>query len=105
MPAPLPVLPLRDTVLVPHVATPVLVGRPASLAAVEAAAQGDRRLLLVAQRDPEVQEPAAAELADEDGGGMWDVQGADEGEGEEEEVQEDKAGWGGWLEEDDIEEA
>ena len=38
---------------------PLVVGRPASLAAVSAAASGDGRLLLVSQRDNEVQEPAA----------------------------------------------
>jgi ATP-dependent Lon protease len=41
---------------------PLVVGRPASLAAVSAAASGDGRLLLVSQRDSEVQEPAAANL-------------------------------------------
>jgi ATP-dependent Lon protease len=58
----LPVLPLRDVVVFPHVVIPLLVGRPASLAAVDAAAAGDRLILLVAQRVADVQDPAAADL-------------------------------------------
>jgi len=58
----LPVLPLRDVVFFPHVVMPLIVGRPASLAAVTAAATADGRLLLVSQRDPETQEPAASQL-------------------------------------------
>ena len=57
----LPVLPLRDLVVFPHVVIPLLVGRAASLAAVEAASE-NRFILLVAQRSPEVQDPAAADL-------------------------------------------
>jgi ATP-dependent Lon protease len=41
---------------------PLVVGRAASLAAVNAAASGDGRLVLVSQRDNEIQEPAAAHL-------------------------------------------
>ncbi|HUQ81625.1 MAG TPA: LON peptidase substrate-binding domain-containing protein, partial [Gemmatimonadaceae bacterium] len=58
----LPVLPLRDVVLFPYVVMPLLVGRPASLAALEGAHAGDGLVLLVAQRDAETQEPAAADL-------------------------------------------
>ncbi len=58
----LPVLPLRDVVFFPHVVMPLVVGRPGSLASVSAAAAGDGRLLLVSQRDSEVQEPAASHL-------------------------------------------
>jgi ATP-dependent Lon protease len=58
----LPVLPLRDVVLFPYVVMPLLVGRQASLSALEAAEEDGRLVLLVAQRDPEVQEPAAADL-------------------------------------------
>ena len=47
----LPVLPLRDVVLFPYVVMPLLVGRPASLAALEAANGEERLVLLVAQRD------------------------------------------------------
>src|SRR5688572_32192029 len=58
----LPVLPLRDVVFFPHVVMPLVVGRPASLAAVSAAAATGGRLVLVSQKDGEMQEPAAAHL-------------------------------------------
>jgi ATP-dependent Lon protease len=58
----LPVLPLRDVVVFPYVAMPLLVGRAASLAALDAASAADNLVLLVAQRDPETQEPASADL-------------------------------------------
>ena len=58
----LPVLPLRDVVVFPYVVMPLLVGRAASLAALEAANSTDHLVLLVAQRNPETQEPAAADL-------------------------------------------
>ena len=58
----LPVLPLRDVVVFPYVVMPLLVGRAASLAALEAANGSDSLVLLVAQRDPETQEPAAGDL-------------------------------------------
>ncbi|MDB4889867.1 MAG: hypothetical protein JWL61_1722 [Gemmatimonadetes bacterium] len=58
----LPVLPLRDVVVFPYVAMPLLVGRAASLAALDAASGADNLVLLVAQRDPETQEPASADL-------------------------------------------
>ena len=58
----LSVLPLREVVLFPHVSMPLLVGRPSSLAAIEAALAGDRRILLVAQKDGLVEDPGAADL-------------------------------------------
>ncbi len=58
----LPVLPLRDVVIFPYMVIPLLVGRAASLAAVEAALAGDRFIFLVAQRDADTQDPAAADL-------------------------------------------
>jgi ATP-dependent Lon protease len=57
-----PVLPLRDVVVFPYVVMPLLVGRATSLAAVEAAAAGDKFVLLVAQRSADVQDPSAADL-------------------------------------------
>src|SRR6185436_13086084 len=57
-----PVLPLRDVVVFPHVAMPLLVGRQASLGAIEAAASEDGLLFLVAQRSADMEEPAAADL-------------------------------------------
>ncbi|MEO7083643.1 MAG: endopeptidase La [Gemmatimonadaceae bacterium] len=65
-PAPSPkrlaVLPLRDVVVFPYVAMPLIVGRPASLAAIEAAAGEGGMLLLVAQRTADTEEPTAADL-------------------------------------------
>ncbi len=58
----LPVLPLRDLVLFPYVVIPLLVGRQASLAAVEAAVNADKHLFLVAQKSGEIQEPGADDL-------------------------------------------
>src|SRR5688500_4127221 len=58
----LPVVPLRDVVVFPYVVIPLLVGRAASLAAIDAASSDDRIVLLVSQRSGEVQDPAAADL-------------------------------------------
>ena len=58
----LPVLPLRDVVVFPHVAMPLLVGRQGSLGAIEAAAAEGGLLFLVAQRSADTEEPAAGDL-------------------------------------------
>jgi ATP-dependent Lon protease len=58
----LAVLPLRDVVVFPHVAMPLLVGRQASLGAIEAAAAEGGTLFLVAQRNADTEEPAAGDL-------------------------------------------
>src|SRR3954467_3942475 len=58
----LPVLPLRDVVVFPHVAMPLLVGRQASLSAIEAAASEGGQLFVVTQRSADTEEPAAADL-------------------------------------------
>ncbi|MGQ9510874.1 MAG: endopeptidase La [Thermaceae bacterium] len=58
----LPVLPLRNTVLLPHVATAVDVGRPKSKKAVEEALGADRFIFLVTQKDPEVDDPGPGDL-------------------------------------------
>lgn len=58
----LPVLALRDAVLFPHMVVPLLVGRPLSLAAVDASITGDVPLFLCAQKDPAIDEPAAKEM-------------------------------------------
>ncbi len=58
----LPVLPLRDTIVFPHVVTPLVVGRPTSLRAVEAAMAAGGEVLLLAQRDPEADNPRARAL-------------------------------------------
>jgi ATP-dependent Lon protease len=63
VPERLPVLPLRDVVLFPYAVMPLVVGRTLSVAAVETAAATDERcVLVVAQRDGEVQDPVATDL-------------------------------------------
>jgi ATP-dependent Lon protease len=58
----LSILPVRDTVLFPGAVLPLTVGRESSLALVNAL-QGDEKLLgVVAQLDPRVEDPAAADL-------------------------------------------
>ncbi len=58
----LPVLPLRDVVVFPFVAMPLIVGREGSLGAIEAAAAEGGLLFLVAQRNADTEEPAAGDL-------------------------------------------
>ncbi len=59
----LPVLPIKNTVLLPYLLMPLSVGRPLSRAAVEAAlATEDKALFVVAQRDLEVEEPGEKDL-------------------------------------------
>jgi ATP-dependent Lon protease len=60
----LPVLPLRDVVVYPHMVIPLFVGREKSVRALEAAMDGDKRILLVAQTSPDVDDPAKDELFD-----------------------------------------
>src|SRR2546429_5989649 len=58
----LPVLPVRDTVLFPGAMLPLTVGRESSLALV-GSLQGEEKLLgVVAQLDPRIEDPAAADL-------------------------------------------
>jgi ATP-dependent Lon protease len=62
VPERLPVLPLRDLVVFPYMVVPILAGRSASLAALEASEHGGRWLFLVSQRSAEIGEPAAGDL-------------------------------------------
>ena len=62
VPERLPDLPLRDLVVFPYMVVPLLVGRTASLAAIDAAGRGDRWVFLVAQKSADIQEPAAGDL-------------------------------------------
>jgi ATP-dependent Lon protease len=62
MPDVLPVLPVRDTVLFPGAVLPLTVGRESSLALVNAL-EGEEKLLgVVAQLDPRIEDPSAADL-------------------------------------------
>jgi ATP-dependent Lon protease len=59
----LPVLPIKNTVLFPYLLMPLAIGRPTSRAAAEAAlATEDKTLLVIAQRDDTVEEPAEKDL-------------------------------------------
>jgi len=59
----LPALPLKNTVLFPHLLMPLSVGRPASLAAVESVlATEEKEIVLVAQKDSEVESPTGDDL-------------------------------------------
>ena len=58
----LAVLALRDVVIFPYVTMPLLVGRPASLAAVDSAMAEDRYILLVTQKSGDTDDPAASDL-------------------------------------------
>ncbi|MCL5042890.1 MAG: endopeptidase La [Gammaproteobacteria bacterium] len=55
----LPLLPLRDVVVYPHMVIPLFVGRDRSIAALEAAMADGKQILLVAQRDPAEDDPGA----------------------------------------------
>ncbi|MFC4727023.1 endopeptidase La [Coralloluteibacterium thermophilus] len=58
----LPVLPLRDVVVYPHMVIPLFVGRERSIKALELAMEGDKQILLVAQQSPDIDDPQAADL-------------------------------------------
>ena len=58
----LPVLPLKDAVIFPYMVVPLLVGRPASLAAIEESLASERPLFLCTQHDPEEEDPRAGDL-------------------------------------------
>ncbi|GAA4648874.1 endopeptidase La [Kistimonas scapharcae] len=58
----LPLLPLRDVVVYPHMVIPLFVGRDKSIKALEKAMSGDRRVLLVAQKNAQDDDPAPAEI-------------------------------------------
>jgi ATP-dependent Lon protease len=58
----IPLLPLRDVVIFPYMTIPLLVGRIPSVNAIEAAVQRDRVLFVLAQRRPDVPDPAAKDL-------------------------------------------
>jgi len=62
MPRQVPVLPTRGTVIYPYLVLPLFVGRPRSVAALEAAMKEDRRIALVTQRSIEVDDPEVADL-------------------------------------------
>ncbi len=58
----LPVLPLRDVVVYPHMVIPLFVGRDRSIKALDLAMAGDKQILLIAQKSPDTDDPAAEDL-------------------------------------------
>ncbi len=64
IPAELPILPLRNTVLFPGVVIPITVGRDKSIKAVTDAYKADKLIGVVAQKDSSVEEPTISDLED-----------------------------------------
>ena len=58
----MPVLPLRDVVVYPHMVIPLFVGREKSIVALDLAMKADKRILLVAQKQADVDDPKAEDL-------------------------------------------
>ncbi|MBL4763109.1 MAG: endopeptidase La [Gammaproteobacteria bacterium] len=58
----IPVLPLRDVVVYPHMVIPLFVGRDKSIEALDAAMSADKQILLIAQKNAEVDEPTEEDL-------------------------------------------
>ncbi len=58
----LPLIPLRDVVVFPHMVIPLFVGRDKSIAALEEAMAGDRDILLASQREARVNEPTPSDI-------------------------------------------
>ena len=61
-PIDLPLLPLRDVVVFPHMVIPLFVGRPKSIKALESAMIAERRIMLVAQKTAAKDEPAVDDM-------------------------------------------
>src|SRR5450755_594734 len=57
-----PVLPLRDVVVYPHMVLPLFVGREKSIQALDVAMRTDKRIMLVAQKQADVDDPKADDL-------------------------------------------
>ena len=63
-PLDLPLLPLRDVVVFPHMVIPLFVGRPKSIKALELAMAAERRIMLVAQKTAAKDEPSVTDMFD-----------------------------------------
>jgi ATP-dependent Lon protease len=57
-----PVLPLRDVVVYPHMVIPLFVGREKSIKALDSAMASDKQILLVAQKSADVDDPGVKDL-------------------------------------------
>jgi len=58
----LPMMPIRDVVIFPHMMTPFVVGRESSVRALEEALAGDKKIFLATQHDASVDEPRPDEI-------------------------------------------
>ncbi len=58
----LPMMPIREMVIFPHMMAPFVVGRESSVRALEEALNGDRRIFLATQHDASIDEPTAADI-------------------------------------------
>ena len=58
----LPMMPIRDMVIFPHMMTPFVVGRESSVRALEEALTGDRKIFLATQHDASIDEPSAKDI-------------------------------------------
>ena len=62
LPNAIPVLPLRDVVVYPHMVIPLFVGREKSINALDTAMQEDKKILLVAQKNAEIDDPEIEDI-------------------------------------------
>ena len=58
-PTSIPILPIKNTVLFPGVVIPITVGRDKSISLIKEAYKGDRTIGVVAQKDPDIEDPNA----------------------------------------------
>src|ERR1700682_1384908 len=58
----LPMMPIRDVVIFPHMMTPFVVGRESSVRALDEALAGDKKIFLATQHDASVDEPRPDEI-------------------------------------------
>ena len=60
----LPVLPLRDVVVYPHMVIPLFVGRDKSIEAIDLAMGDNKKIVLIAQKNPDHDKPTGEDLYD-----------------------------------------
>ena len=58
----MPLLPLRDIVVLPHMIAPLFVGRKQSVNALNNVMSGDKKIFLLSQKNSEVDNPSAENL-------------------------------------------
>src|SRR3990167_7110178 len=63
-PVALPLLPLRDIVVFPHMGIPLFVGRDKSIRGLENAISGEKRIVLADQKKPKTNDPAPEDIYD-----------------------------------------